>query len=138
MHDKVVTLKKILNGCQQLERIEVWSGNGYLGETELLETVAKYSPKKFHELRICFPQDADDEELSTVEDLESFFISWANRVPQKSLSFIVSEIKKESMEIIEKFKKLGVIKKFGMMGYEYNLTASFPVDQLTPFRFYRN
>ncbi len=56
-----------------------------------------------------------------LEELEPFFISWASRVPQKSFSLILidcligSEVQKESMEVIEKFQKLGVIKKFKML-----------------------
>ena len=54
--------------------------------------------------------------------MEPVFTSWANRITSKSLSLtIINEgaislrllkVKKESMEVIEKFKKLGVIKKF--------------------------
>jgi hypothetical protein len=54
------------------------------------------------------------------EELESFFIGWANRIPQKSLSLNVSaryyiksfDNSAENKEIIDKYIKLGVIKKF--------------------------
>ena len=61
--------------------------------------------------------------------LGSGFINWANRIPQKSLSLIIiartrivyevddKVVKKESMEVIEKFKKLGVIKKFEIVTF---------------------
>ncbi len=113
--NEMETLKLILNGCQELESIEVWGGGYYLNEVKLLEVVAKYSPKKFYELKIHFRWRFESEFFS--EELEPAFISWANRIPQKSLVIIIegiiaSEVKKESMETIEKFKKLGVIKKF--------------------------
>jgi len=56
------------------------------------------------------------------EELESFFISWRDRIPQKSLSLIVINddfslynlyVNEENAKIIEKYKELGVIKKFG-------------------------
>ena len=55
------------------------------------------------------------------EELESFFISWTNRIPQKSLSLVIVnniylnnslDTNEENMKIIEKYTKLGVIKKF--------------------------
>ncbi len=69
------------------------------------------------------------------EELESFFISWTNRIPQKSLSLVILkynylknsldtlDINEENMEIIKKYTKLGVIKKFKVTdvnGNEYN------------------
>ena len=52
------------------------------------------------------------------EDLESFFISWKNRLPKKSLSLISLEVSledslevdEENMKIIKKYKNLGIIK----------------------------
>ncbi|PKC10212.1 hypothetical protein RhiirA5_414645 [Rhizophagus irregularis] len=50
------------------------------------------------------------------EELESFFISWKNRVPQKQLSLIIFSDKNplfahdENRKIIEKYTKLGIIK----------------------------
>jgi len=55
------------------------------------------------------------------EELEPAFISWKNRIPQRSLSLIITNgssyskklrVKNDNIEVIEKFKKLGVIKKF--------------------------
>jgi len=77
----------------------------------LFNVVAKYSPKKFYELRII---------ISRIR------VNWANHVPQKSLSLIIVVrshnvnnlvVKKESMEVIEKFKKLGVVKKFEIVKF---------------------
>ena len=57
------------------------------------------------------------------ENLESFFISWKNRASKNSLSLIIADsyyrlkVKEESMKIIEKYKNLGVIKKFETREY---------------------
>ncbi len=117
--DEIDTLKIILNGCQQLESIKVWCGDFYLNETELLEVVAKCSSKKFYELKIYFICRVYGPELEFFsEELEPVFVSWADRIPQEPLSLIIVDcptyirVKKESIMVIEKFKKLGVIKKF--------------------------
>ena len=124
-NDEVETLKVILNSCQELECIRVMCGDGYLNECELLEVVTKYSPKNFYELKIR--QSGFSQLVSFTEELESFFISWSKRIPQKSLSLIIIdyqnyrsglEVKKESMEAIEKFQKLDVIKKFEIVKYD--------------------
>ena len=47
--NEMETLKLILNGCQELESIEVWGGGYYLNEVKLLEVVIEYLPKKFYE-----------------------------------------------------------------------------------------
>ncbi len=114
--DEIERLKTILDSCQQLESIKVWCGLDYLNESELLKVVAKHSPKKFYKLKIFYKNYGEPELFS--EELEPVFISWANRIPQKSLSLFIKDytkifgVKKESMEVIEKFKTLGVIKKF--------------------------
>ena len=54
------------------------------------------------------------------EELESFFIGWANRIPQQSLSLYVCTIywiksfdrSAENKEIIDKYIKLGVINHY--------------------------
>jgi len=138
LYNEVEKLKEILISCQQLESIGVWCGDddniSYLNVCELLNVLAKYSPKKFHELKIHYL----DYKLELIpEELESVLISWANRVPQKSLSLIIfvwllylpdSIVKKENMEIIEKFKKLGVIKKFETFYFDVcNAEQSFKI-----------
>src|SRR6266542_3737202 len=89
----------------------------FLKEKELLKVVSKYSPKNFYELKI----DSYTLELLP-EDLESFFTSWKDRIPRKSFSLIIVSdnfcIKDESMRIIEKYKTLGIIKKFGTERYD--------------------
>jgi len=93
-----------------LEIIKIVCGKKYLKEKEMFEVISKYSPKNFYELK-----------LNTLSGLlpESFFISWRDHIPQKSLSFIIVIFDIDinlyvniNMGIIEKYKKLGVIKKF--------------------------
>ncbi|PKY41122.1 hypothetical protein RhiirA4_539367 [Rhizophagus irregularis] len=112
-------LKTIFIGCQYLESIKIWCGKGYfsefLSEKEVLETVAKYSPNNFCELKIYNISKSD---LSP-DDLESFFISWEERTPKKLLSIIIivddedryyNNTSSETLEIIGKYENLGTIK----------------------------
>ena len=93
-------MKIIFNSCQDLEGI-------LISKEEELEIVAKHSPKNFYGLILY--------KLSLCpEDLESFFISWGNRESKKSLSLIIVDdlkVDEEIMEIIKKYKNLGVVKK---------------------------
>ena len=114
--DEAETLKMISNGCQLLESIKVWySHEDDLNKNKLLEVIATCSSEKFHELKIHWERLLTEKYL---EELEPFLMSWANRMPPKSLSLIIidysSKLKvgKENTEMIEKFKELGVIKKF--------------------------
>jgi hypothetical protein len=112
-NDELETLKMILNNCQYLESIEVWCGNDYLNEKNLFDIIAKYSPKNFFELKIYYVIFTKSE--ISMEELENFFINWSNRTPQKPLSMIFfhdSNTYSENIKIIEKYKSLGVIKKF--------------------------
>ena len=108
-------LKIIFNSCQYLEGIIIQCRVCYLNEKEVLETIAKHSPKNFYELKLY-----NNSEFIP-ENLESFFVSWKNRASKKSLSLIIvdilSKVKEESMKIIEKYKNLGVIKKFEVREY---------------------
>ena len=113
--DEVETLKIICNCCQQLESIEVFYDFNYLNGSKTLEVITKYSPKKFCKLTIYYKQGL---KLTLFpEELEPVFINWANRIPRKSLSLSIIKHFRTwylgvDMEVIEKFKKLGVIKKF--------------------------
>ncbi len=121
-NDESETLKVILNNCQQLESIKIlyddYDDCADLNEGELLEVVAKYSPKSFYELKISYGYGVHSKLFS--EKLEFFFINWMNRVPQKPLSFNIIKkynakslvVKEENMKVIEKYIKLGIIKKF--------------------------
>ncbi|GBC44848.2 hypothetical protein GLOIN_2v1876960 [Rhizophagus irregularis DAOM 181602=DAOM 197198] len=103
--------------CQYLESIKIWCDKGnfgeFLSEKEVLETVAKYSPNNFCELKIYNCSNSD----VFPGDLESFFISWGERTPKKLLSLIIlvddadyyyDYISSETLEIIGKYEDLGV------------------------------
>ena len=72
-------LKTIFNGCQYLESIKILCGS--LSVKEVLQSVAKYSPKSFYELKL----HKDSFSSLCSKELEFFFISWKNRTPMKSL-----------------------------------------------------
>ncbi|RIA87278.1 hypothetical protein C1645_827987 [Glomus cerebriforme] len=104
MKNELETLKLILNKCQYLEIFNI-CGDRYLNDEEFLKILVKYLPKNFYELEINF--------YTTYEGLEEFFINWKNRIPQKSLSLIITDYKNVNLKsLIEKYTKLGVIKKF--------------------------
>ncbi|RIA89555.1 hypothetical protein C1645_824669 [Glomus cerebriforme] len=116
-NDELNILKNIFNNCQYLESINIWCGINFLNEKEMLKIVAIHSPKNFYELKIF--NDSQSELIP--EDLENFFICWDNRIPKKSLSIIITYEKnslctnEENMKIIEKYKNLGIIKKFDII-----------------------
>ncbi|CAB4393062.1 unnamed protein product [Rhizophagus irregularis] len=101
----------ILVNCQQLESIITSCGGSYLSGKKLLELVAKYSPKNFHELNL------HNANLDS-KVLESFFTSWKNRISQKPFSFIINDNgngplnNKKIRKLVKKYKGLGIIKKF--------------------------
>ena len=126
--NEMETLKMILNSCQYLESIKVWCCDNYLDEKELFEVFVKYSPENFHELKLCYFSFSDSFSIESEllpEELESFLISWSDRIPQKSLSLII--IRNESirtldeidgnMEIIVEYTELGIIKEFRSTNY---------------------
>ena len=111
----------VLNGCQYLESIKIWCGGEYLSEKEALEAFVKYS-QNVYELILCHYFYVPFELLP--EELETFFRSWTNRVPQKSLSLIIVkryavslDTNYENMKIIEKYIELGIIRKFKVTGH---------------------
>ncbi|PKY40226.1 hypothetical protein RhiirA4_453550 [Rhizophagus irregularis] len=114
LFDRIETLNLILKNCQQLESIGTRHDNNLLNEKDLLNSLAKYSPKNFYRLKLFYNSNSK----LTPEDLEEFFINWKNRVPQRPFSFIFRgcknslEAKEGNMEVIEKYKKLGIIFKF--------------------------
>ena len=116
--DESETLKIILNSCQYLESMKVSCHSCYfLGEKGYFDILAKYSPKNFHELTLC---PLNSQSLHS-KDLEEFFINWKNRTSQKSLTFNVSyyRLNDENMKVIEKYKKLGVVKKLKLVDRNY-------------------
>jgi hypothetical protein len=120
-HDKIETLKVILNSCQQLESFETHYNYELLSEKELLGVLAKHSPKNFYRLKLS--SYLIDSRLVSSEDLEEFLTNWKNRVPQKPFSFVIRgctynlEAKEKYMLMIEKYKKLGIISKFDIICY---------------------
>ncbi|PKC62397.1 hypothetical protein RhiirA1_465177 [Rhizophagus irregularis] len=118
-------LKTILINCQYLESIKIRCGKDCLSEKEVLETVARYSPNNFRELKIHHHITCSD---ASPNDLESFFMCWERRTPKKLLSFIIiGELpftiignmeyhlycgynSFEALKVIEKYENLGTIK----------------------------
>jgi hypothetical protein len=78
-----------------------------------LKLVVKHSPEHFYELKLF---EVGNSELYS-DELESFFIGWKDRVPQRLFSFVTEygRIKtkdKECMiEIINSYKNMGVVNK---------------------------
>ena len=87
-------LRTIFNG-QYLESVKVWCGSRHLDEKENLEA---YSPKSFHQLKMY-------------NFAPLTLIAWKN-------SFHLIE---RNILTIEKYKKLGIIKEFGVE--EYNISS---------------
>ena len=123
-NDELETLKMVFNGCQYLESITIWCGYDYFSEKAALEAFVKYSHKNVSELILHHLFYTQSKLLP--EELESFFISWTNRIPQKSLSLIIVkynpnsslDTNNENMEIIKKYTELGVIKKFKVIDFD--------------------
>jgi hypothetical protein len=109
--DELEMFKIIFSCCQYLESFITFQKIN----KELLEVIVKYSPKRFHELRLHY----DSKIL--LKDLEKFFTSWRNRIPQKPLSFILTKAHyinvNDVIEVMEKYKKSGVIKKYEIANY---------------------
>ena len=121
-YDESETLKIILNSCQYLESMKVACIYGWylFNEKEYFDILAKYSPKNLPELTL---RPLNSHSLSS-KDLEEFFINWKNRTSQKPLSFnmvylVNYPFNDEIMKVIEKYKKLGIVKKFEMVDDEY-------------------
>ena len=102
-----------------MERIKIQWDDSYLGEKDLLDAVAECSSKNFHELRLSYTSDGSD---LLPEELESFFISWKDRIPL-SLILVFNDDRTYDidghMEIIEKYTKLGIVKEFETVGYDF-------------------
>jgi hypothetical protein len=122
-HNELKTLELVLKSCQYLKSIKLWCGGLYLSEKEALEMVIKYSHNNISEIILYHLFDVQSRLLP--EELESFLIDWNNRIPQKSLSFIIVNIDDKSldandknMKLIDKYIKLGVIKKFKVTDFD--------------------
>ena len=91
-----------------------------LNTKELLKIITKYSPENFHELKLDYLGSK-----LFLEGLESFLISWKERTPQKSLSLTINiwmlkANEEKIMKIVEKYKKMGIIKIFNYTTYCIN------------------
>src|SRR5207248_2989690 len=53
-NNELEALKMIFSNCQHLERIKFWCCLDYSNEKDLIEIVGKYSPKNFHQLKLCY------------------------------------------------------------------------------------
>ncbi|RIA94237.1 hypothetical protein C1645_873566 [Glomus cerebriforme] len=112
--DEFRTVKMFFNNCRYLESIRI-NCYGCFSEKKLFEIVANYSPKNFNELVLHHSYNARSGLIPN--DLESFFVSWTNRISQQPLSLIiigedVHSFKNnwENQKIIERYIRLGIIK----------------------------
>ncbi|EXX75449.1 uncharacterized protein OCT59_005009 [Rhizophagus irregularis] len=118
---KLETLKIIFHSCKNLESIKIWCGWEFLSIKEALEAFAKYSQNTYE--LILFHEFTERFKL-VPEELESAFMKWTDREPQKSFSLVVIKYdgisldSDENIEIINKYIKLGVIKKFKATNFE--------------------
>ncbi|CAI2166496.1 9898_t:CDS:1 [Funneliformis geosporum] len=124
--DGLKGLKLIFESCQKLESMKFWCSDRYhfLDKDEILEIIVKYSPMNFHELQFYGIKYLN----LLPEDLESFFISWQNRVPQKLLSIIILvdcndkdiclEIEEENLEVIKRYMKMNVVRKLCIKDFD--------------------
>ena len=99
-----------------MESIKIFCNATFLKEKDVLEVILKYSQKNFYELKF-YDNDIELELFS--KELESFFASWRDCKPRKSLSFIIVgsnlKVEEENMEVIKKYVELGIIKKFNIV-----------------------
>ena len=94
---------------QYLETIKFYCEERFFSEKDLFDVVANYSPKNICKLELTYPNSVRPELLP--EELESFFVSWKNHIPQKLLSLTYSFSENdENKKVIEKYVKLGVVK----------------------------
>jgi len=87
----------------------------YVGVHELLDAVVNHSPRTFYELKVNMFIEAEFELEWFPRDLEPILTSWANHMPQKSLSLTlkdVSEIMEINEAVIENLKGWVSLKKF--------------------------
>ncbi|GET64580.1 hypothetical protein GLOIN_2v1876960 [Rhizophagus irregularis DAOM 181602=DAOM 197198] len=82
----------------------------------MLEIITKYSQKNFYELKIYHEMSSNLQP----KDLESFLMNWKNRIPITLISIkddywnLPLSANKEIMKVIEQYKELGIIQKFGV------------------------
>ncbi|RIA83604.1 hypothetical protein C1645_833540 [Glomus cerebriforme] len=119
-NNELELLKLFLENLQYLESIKICC-KGYFSEKILFDIIIKYSPKTFYELKLNYSYNTSS--ILQPEELESFLISWKNRIPQKSFSLIIFDneaytlnMNDENKEIIKKYIELGVIRNLEILG----------------------
>ncbi|PKC02148.1 hypothetical protein RhiirA5_381184 [Rhizophagus irregularis] len=122
-YNELDTLKLVFYNCQCLESIKLWCGSRHLSEKEALEMVMKFSHDNLCEIILSYESDVRSSLLP--EEFESFLIYWKNCVSRKSLSLIIVNLDYKSLDknventkLIDKYIKLGVIKKFKVTNFE--------------------
>ncbi|PKC01783.1 hypothetical protein RhiirA5_426171 [Rhizophagus irregularis] len=119
-NNELESLKTVLNACKHLEFIKLWIGEvDLLNEKIALEMITNYSPKNLNRIELLYRHQSYTEKLHP-EVLDSFFISWTKRLPYFPISIIIKRLdvtesldtNEENMNIINKYIKLNVIKKF--------------------------
>jgi hypothetical protein len=85
INDEIDVLKTLFINCQYLEFIKIWLGEKSLTDT-VFEIVTNYSPKNFCELVL------HNSKLDYIhpENLESFFVNWKDRNPQRLLTLTMT------------------------------------------------
>jgi hypothetical protein len=118
--NELETLKIVLTSCKHLEAIKIWLGEvNLLYEKVALEAILNYSPKNLNRIELLYHHESYTEKLLP-EDLNSFFIKWTKRVPFIPITIFIKRLNitesldtdKENLDIIDKYIRLDVIKKF--------------------------
>ncbi|GBB99912.1 hypothetical protein RclHR1_03680007 [Rhizophagus clarus] len=109
------TLEIIFDGCQYLESIKIWCGGLFLNDMRALQIVMKYS-KNINEIVLDYRNNVRFKILP--KELETIFMNNTSRKPFSLVvnnDFdIINSLDKngENIKIIEKYIKLGMIKRF--------------------------
>jgi hypothetical protein len=123
--DEFETFKLILNNCQNLEIIRF----RYFVRRPNLKTffkiLTKYAQKNFYELSIDWYYIENNLSFEKFcEELEEFFINWKERIPQKSLTLVITNCYGNSVKfekymkiVLENYTKMGIIRKITTKEY---------------------
>ncbi|GBB90993.1 hypothetical protein RclHR1_18080003 [Rhizophagus clarus] len=120
-NDELEIMKIVLCSCKYLETIKIWLGDvDLLNEKVALEMIANYSPKNLNKIELLYCHQSYDMKRLLPVELDSFFISWAKRVTYLPITIFIKRLHitksldtyDENLNIIEKYIRLKVIKKF--------------------------
>jgi hypothetical protein len=125
--DEFDTFKIILNNCQYLEIIRFqYDVKRRPNYKTFFNVLAKYAQNNFYELSMDWHYlviHISFQEL--YEELEEFFTNWKDRIPQKSLSLVITNCYGNSIKfekymkmMIENYTKKGIISKFRTTEHE--------------------